>query len=233
MIFFCAAFATAAAAADNAPGENELAALVDQAGRPEVFYSRPGRRDSLIAVLAGKAEHQPAGLVGMLDTPWALHFEVVRRALEKMGEPAAQALRAQLSGSGERLPLALLLAAFENLGTPGDEKILSAALVGQDAKLRVLAARCLAVFGSDERAINMLVPWLGHSSARVRLAAVWALGRVCERSRKQETARSLIEKVRLLCRDPHPLVRYTASETLGIINPQAENIPEPLTPVRQ
>ena len=225
----------AATAAENAPGEEELelAALVEEAGRPEVFFSKPGRRDSLIAVLAGKAEHEPEGLIELLDTPWALHFEVVRRALEKLGEPAAQALRAQLSGGGEGLPPALLLAAFENLGTPGDEKTLSAALVSQDAKLRVLAARCLAVFGCDERAINMLLPWLEHYSVRVRLAAVWALGRVCERTRKQEIAHSLTEKIRLLCRDSHPLVRFTASETLGVIEPQAENIPEPLTPGRQ
>ena len=63
------------------PEKAGLAALVEEAGRPEVFFGEPGRRDSLIELLAGKAEQRPASLVGMLDTPWALYFEVVRRAL--------------------------------------------------------------------------------------------------------------------------------------------------------
>ena len=232
LILLCAVFTAAGTAAEITPGAEELDALVQEAGHPEVFYGKPEQRDSLIAVLAGKSEEEPESLVGLLDTPWVLHFEVVRRALEKLGEPAAQALRVKLSEGGAGLPLAVLMAVFEKLGKPGDEKYLNAALLKQNTELKVIAARCLAAFGRDEQAINMLLPWFEHPSARVRLAAVWAAGKVWERGRKEDMTDTLINKIRPLCNDRHPLVRFTAAETLGIISSEAKNIPEPLTPAR-
>ena len=229
LILLCTVFTVAGTAAEVIPEAAELAALLLEAGRPEIFYGKPEQRDSLITVLAGKSEKDPESLVGLLDTPWALHFEVVRRALEKLGEPAAQALRVKLSEGGAGLPLGVLLAAFEKLGKPGDEKCLNAALLMHNAGLKVIAARCLAAFGRDERAMNMLLPWFEHPSARVRLAALWAVGKVWERGRKEDMADALINKIRPLCNDRHPLVRFTAAETLGIINSEAKNIPEPLT----
>ena len=228
-ILLCAVFTVAGSAAEVVPGAAELGPLVQQAGHPEVFYGKPEQSDSLIAVLAGKSEKDPESLVGLLDTPWVLHFEVVRRALEKLGEPAAQVLRVRLSEGGAGLPVAVLMAAFEKLGKPGDEKYLNAALLEQNAELEVLAARCLAAFGRGEQALNMLMPWFEHPSARVRLAAVWAAGKVWERGRKEDMTDTLINKIRPLCNDRHPLVRFTAAETLGIINSEAKNIPEPLT----
>jgi HEAT repeat protein len=229
LIFLCAVFTVAGTAAEITPGAEELYALVQEAGRPEVFYGKPEQRDSLIAVLAGKSEEDPESLVGLLDTHWVLHFEVVRQALEKLGEPAAQALRIKLSEGGAGLPVAGLMAAFEKLGKPGDEKYLNAEQLAQNNGLKVSAARCLSAFGSGERAINMLLPWFGHSSARVRLAAVWAAGIVWKRDRKEDMKDTLINKIRLLCNDRHPLVRFTAAETLGIISSEAKNIPVPLT----
>jgi len=233
LIFLCAVFNNASLAAELVPGTAELAALVGEAGRTKIFYGEPERRDSLIAALADMAQEDPTSLIDLLDTPWVLHFEVVRRALEKLGEPAAEALRGKLSAGGGGLPLNVLLAVFENLGKTGDEKILSSVLAAAEPGLEVPVARCLAVFGRGEPALAILLPWLDHPAARVRLAAVWAVGKVCKADRKQEAAEALINKVRALCNDSRPLVRFTAAETLGILGRRTENIRQPLAPGRK
>ncbi|MFC1537230.1 HEAT repeat domain-containing protein [Gemmatimonadota bacterium] len=214
-------------------GKAELEVLVKEVGSPELFYSKPQQRDSLIAVLAGKSEKDPAALIDLLNTPWALHFEVVRRALELLGEPAAQALRDKISEESGEVPLEMLLIAFENLGQKGDEKILDAALTRSNPGLEVAAARCLAVFGSGEQAFGMLLPWLDHPEARVRQAAAWAVGKVWERSPVEDLSDTLVSGMRALVSDNNPFVRFTAAETLSIISPQADIILEPLKRGRQ
>jgi len=104
--------------------EVSLADLVEQAGSPKVFYSQPEQRDSLIALLAESGEARVQDLLCHLDTPWAIHFEVIRRVLESIGDPARQAVIQELSQNGDTHYASLLLAVFEKLGQPGDEPIL-------------------------------------------------------------------------------------------------------------
>jgi HEAT repeat protein len=215
------------------PDKTELEALVKEVGCPELFYGKPQQRDSLITVLAQKSEKEPAAMIDLLNTPWAIHFEVVRRALELLGEPAAQALRDKISEETGEVPLEMLLAAFENLGQKGDEKILDAALTRKSQGLEVAVARCLAVFGSGEQAFVILLPWLDHPSARVCQAAAWAVGKVWERGPVEDLSDTLVSGMRALSNDHNPFVRFIAAETLGIISPQADIILEPLTRGRQ
>ncbi|MBN2289902.1 MAG: HEAT repeat domain-containing protein [Candidatus Glassbacteria bacterium] len=232
LIFFCIFPGLAAGDAETDGGAEKFGALVKEAGRPEIFYADPVRRDSLVALLATGAGKDPQSLVGLLDTPWALHFEVVRRALEKLGEPAAAAIRDRLARGGGDLPLPVLLAAFENLARPGDEEVLGRAAEGEAPEPKVLASRCLAAFGRGRRAISLLLPWLGDRVPGVRLAALRAVAEVWERGPVEETADTLVMMIEPLCDDFFPLVRLTAAETLGIIRPGDGYISESLDPER-
>jgi hypothetical protein len=212
--------------------EVSLVELVEQAGAPKVFYAEPQRRDSLIALLAGSGEARVQELLHCLDTPWAIHFEVIRRALESIGDHARQAVIRELGQKVDSRYTSLLLVVFENLGQPGDEEIVGQYLNSTQGSLIIPAARCLAQFGRFEGSSRLLGPLLTDSSAHVRLAAVWALGNILVRESRKRPDAELEERIRLLLSDPLPQIRYQAAETLRIISDEDSQIPLPLKPDR-
>jgi len=212
--------------------EVSLADLVEQAGSPKVFYSQPEQRDSLIALLAESGEARVQDLLCHLDTPWAIHFEVIRRALESIGDPARQAVIQELSQNGDTHYASLLLAVFEKLGQPGDEPILDRYLNSGQRLLIIPAARCLAEFGRLEQSSQLLTPFLVDSSAHVRLAAVWTLGKIFMRDSEKRPNPEMAEKIRSLVDDTCLQVRFTAAETLKILGLAGEEVPKLLKPAR-
>lgn len=209
-----------------------LAELVEQAGTPKVFYAEPQRRDSLIAILAENGRANPEELLRCLDTPWALHFEVVRRALESIGDGARQAVIAELQQKADPRYCASLLAVFEKLGLPGDEWIADSYLKSGQRSSIIPAVRCLAGFGRFEQSSRLLEPLLADSSAHVRLATVWALGNICLRDSQIRPDAQLQDRIRSLLSDPLPQLRYQAAETLKIISGEGVKVPVPLKGVR-
>ena len=209
-----------------------LAELVEQAGTPKVFYAEPQRRDSLIAFLAESGRASPEELLRCLDTPWALHFEVVRRALESIGDGARQAVIAELQQKPDPRYCASLLVVFEKLGLPGDEWIAERYLKSGQRSSIIPAVRCLAGFGRFEQSSLLLAPFLADSSAHVRLAAVWALGNICLRDSQIRPYAQLQDRIRPLLSDPLPQLRYQAEETLRIISGEGVKVPLPLKGVR-
>gem|GEM_PF-4747819 len=212
--------------------EVPLADLVEQAGSPKVFYSQPEQRDSLIALLAESGEARIQDLLCHLDTPWAIHFEVIRRALESIGDPARQAVILELSQNGDTHYVSLLLAVFEKLGQPGDEPILDRYLNSGQRSLIIPAARCLAEFGRFEQSIRLLAPLLADSSAHVRLVAVWAQGKIFMRDSGKRPNPEMADKIRSLLDDPCPQVRFMSAETLKILGLVGEEMPKLLKPAR-
>jgi len=216
----------------QARAEVSLAELVERAGAPEVFYAEPERRDSLVAFIAESGRTRIPELLHCLDTPWAIHFEVVRRAVESIGDPARQAVIRELGQNEDSRYCAVLLAVFEKLGQPGDERLLDRYLHSAEQALVIPAVRCLAEFGGFECSIRLLAPLLAHSSARVRLAAVWALGEIFVRDFPKRLNTELEANIRLLLTDPLPRIRYQAAETLKKISAEDGKIPLPLKPDR-
>ena len=212
--------------------EVSLADLVEQAGSPRVFYAEPERRDSLIALLAENGAARIQDLLCLLDTPWAIHFEVVRRALETIDDPARQIVIRELSQNGDTHHASLLLAVFEKLGQPGDEGNLNRYLNSNQRSLIIPAARCLAEFGRLEQSSRLLAPLLADSSAHVRLAAVWALGKIFMRDSGTRPNPEMIDRIRYLLDDPYPQVRFTAVETLKILGVMGEEVPNLLKHAR-
>lgn len=216
----------------QARAEVSLEDLVEQAGTPKVFYAQPEQRDSLISLIAESSKERVHELLCYLDTPWAIHFEVVRRALESIADRARQAVIRELSQNGDTHHASLLLVVFEKLGQPGDEEILDRYLNSGQRSLIIPASRCLAQFGRFEQSRLLLAPLLADSSAHVRLAAVWALGKIFMRDSGKRPNPEMIDEMRSLLGDPCPQVRFTAAETLKILGVEGEEIAEPLSPAR-
>jgi len=229
LAFICASPARTALAAQAVP-DVCVRVLVKEAGSPEVFYADPARCDSLVDLLASRCRERPDELLELLDTPWATHFEVLRRALEKAGAPAREAVIRKIGEAPPKAELSLLLAVFEKLGVRGDERYLEGAFRSGEPSVLVCAARCLASFGEGPGPVERLKPLFSQSPAQVRLAAAWAAARVYERDPQERIARTLTEAIRPLLDDPIPLVRFTAAETLRIVSGPEKGIPEPLYP---
>jgi HEAT repeat protein len=211
--------------------DSVLRKLVTEAGNPAVFYGEPERRDSLISLLADCKKEGLEELIDLLDTPWAIHFEVLRLALEKKGPKAREAIIRRIKEKKTQPGIPALLTVFEKMGRPGDEKYLVRALKSKDLSSQICAARCLASFGSFAKSYKLLAPFLTSSHPQVRLAAVWALGQIYGRDPEPRLAGQAVKKIRLLLADPHPLVRFSAEEAVAAIQGSDKEVPKPLYPL--
>ena len=209
-------------AADKLPTDS----LVAEAARPEVFYGNPAACDSLIGLLAGNDGEHTGELLGMLETPWAAYYAVIRRALEKIGGPAREAVLERLADGKMDHDSALLLTILEKLGDKSAEKILPRFLQSAQPEVVIPAARCLAVFGPSAESRDLLASLLADSIPQIRLAAVWALGRICLRDSAAVDSAVLGGKIQPLLKDRYPLIRFSAGETLGIITGDTAGIPQ-------
>jgi HEAT repeat protein len=208
--------------------DSVVQALVTEACNPALFYGEPERRDSLISVLAACKKEGLEELIDLLDTPWAVHFEVLRLALDKKGPEAREAIIRRIKEKKTRPGIPALLAVFEKMGRPGDEKYLVGALKSKDPAAQICAARCLASFGSFTKSYKLLTPFLTSSHPQVCLAAVWALGQIYCRDPEPLLAGRAVKKIKPLLADPHPLVRFSAEEAMTTIQGSDRGIPLPL-----
>lgn len=206
--------------------------LVDNASTARVYFGLPALRDSLVSRIAALAAGNPDTLLDLLDTPWATRFDLIRRALLEDPERARQALIARLGKVGDSRAALPLLNVFRELGRSGDEAALDPSLESGDPSLRVLACRCLARFGAAKRAWSQLAPLLSSESAHVRLAAARASGEIARREPEADYPAEIPRRLKALLLDPSPRVRFTAHESLELIEPGSARPPAPLYPER-
>jgi len=189
--------------------------MVAEAARPEVIYADPARTDSLIGVIAA----DPAGslplLMTLVESPWALQFEIVRRCLERIGEPARLAVEKELEGTPATRRAAVLLVVLEKTGGPGRESLLARYAASSEPALIVTSLRCLAAFGEPTTSTSIATSLLSHPLPQVRLAAAWTLGEICRRQKTPALPEEALAGLRRLMADNEPRIRLTAEETLA------------------
>ncbi|MFH1068571.1 MAG: HEAT repeat domain-containing protein [Candidatus Glassbacteria bacterium] len=193
----------------------DVGRLVAEAARPEVIYADPARADSLI----GEITKDPAGslphLLALVETPWALQFDIVRRCLERIGEPARLTVEKELEGTPTARRTALLLVVLEKIGGPGRESLLARYAASAEPALVVTSLRCLAAFGEPTVSTSIATPLLSHPLPQVRLAAAWTLGEICRRQESPSLPEEALAGLRSLLADNEPRIRLTAEETLA------------------
>ncbi len=193
-----------------------MAQLVERASRPEVMFGQPDVYDSLLTRVAEGGESSARQLLEYADTPWGWRFEVVRRGLQMIGEPARRIILKRLKVDDRPESEAIKnLVLFEKLGRAGDEFYLVAYLTPGGGGKAVTALRCLAAFGEMEKSLELVRPLLASEDSHVRLAAVWTVGELCRKNKlPDKKTERLVKSVRLLLEDPIPQIRLTAAETL-------------------
>ncbi len=192
-----------------------MAQLVERASRPEVMFGQPALYDTLLSRIAEGGESSARQLLEYADTPWAWRFEVVRRGLERIGEPARLVILERLEAG--KLPESETirnLVLLEKLGRAGDESALARYLNSGAPGEAVTALRCIAAFGGLEKSLELATALLKATDANVRLAAVWAVGELWRKNGYARLTSDLPEKLRRLADDPILQVRLTATEIL-------------------
>ncbi|HLA39862.1 MAG TPA: HEAT repeat domain-containing protein, partial [Candidatus Glassbacteria bacterium] len=200
----------------------DVAGLVAEAARPEVVFAEPARADSLVGVIAADPQGSLPELLGLIETPWALQFDIVRRCLERIGESARLAVVNELEAGPAPRRAALLLVVFEKTGGPGYESLLSRYTASGEPSLTITALRVLAAFGEPAQSAEIATPLLTHPSPQVRLAAAWALGEICRREKTFSLPEKAVAGLNSLLKDSEPRVRLTAAETLAAAEERAK-----------
>ncbi len=189
--------------------------LVERASLPEVMFGAPREYDSLLARIADGGESSARELLEYADTPWGWRFEVVRRGLERIGEPARKVILENLmagdAAEGETVRNLVLL---EKLGHSGDEAALAVYLKHGDSNGRITALRCLASFGEPEGSLKLALPLLGADDEKTRLAAVWTVGELWKKCGFRNLKSDIEASLQALTGDPVLQVRLTAAEIL-------------------
>lgn len=193
----------------------EVSRLVREAARPEVIFAEPARADSLVGAIAAEAERNLPELLALVETPWALQFDIVRRCFERIGEPARLAVVKELESDPTPRRAAMLLVLFEKIGGPGDESLPGRYAASGEPFLAITALRCLAAFGEPVQSADIATPLLAHASPQVRLAAAWSLGEIVRREGTFRLPDKAAAGLRKLLSDSEPRVRLTAAETLA------------------
>jgi hypothetical protein len=199
----------------------EIGPLVERASMPEVMFGAPAEYDSLLARIAEGGESSAIELLEYADTPWAWRFEVVRRSLELIGDPARKAILQKLAdGDLAEAKMVINLVLLEKLGQAGDEAALAIHLKSGSEGRKITTLRCLAAFGEPESSLELALPVLNADDQRIRLAAVWTVGELCRKAGPgKREAGQLGKTVRPLLDDPILQIRLTAAEcmqTLGL-----------------
>ena len=216
MLALCLLAVSPAFAAEQ---QADIPVLVQQAAQPEVLFGSPSRLDSLLVRITAGGSESAKELLDLADTPWAWQFEVIRRALERLGDISRREIITRLADSSlSDRKISVLLVLFEKLGQEGDESFLYGYLRAESRTVVVPALRCLAAFGAPDKTLKRLLPLLGSHDTYIRLAAVWATGELCRRrAPENKEAGQLDSAVRPLLDDPVLQVRLTAAEVLHVL----------------